>query len=114
MTDVYGYCPLGCGATLFVGEGGFITCSNKDCPQPDAVSLILGDNETEHVAEISEAGFILKHPLRERLDDALFGCSFATHLEELSGAPVPPGRYRVIAGTPSSDGTTAYGYERVK
>lgn len=38
---VKGRCPA-CGATsLFLGEGGYITCARLDCPQPDAASTLL-------------------------------------------------------------------------
>ena len=33
---VRGYCPLGCGATLFLAAGGCVTCSSLNCPRPDA------------------------------------------------------------------------------
>lgn len=37
--DVQGYCPMGCGRTLFLGEGGHVTCSWAMCPNPSAVEL---------------------------------------------------------------------------
>jgi hypothetical protein len=38
---VKGRCPA-CGATsLFLGDGGYVTCSRLDCPQPDAASTLL-------------------------------------------------------------------------
>ncbi|WP_175272188.1 DUF6085 family protein [Prescottella equi] len=45
MTDLKGYCPMGCGQTLiaFAHEGGRIECSNVDCPSPHAVDRILDD-----------------------------------------------------------------------
>lgn len=39
--NVTGCCPA-CGwTTLFLGEGGYVTCSRVDCPQPDAASTLL-------------------------------------------------------------------------
>lgn len=38
---VQGYCPMGCGATLFLGEGGHITCSWLECPRPHAADELL-------------------------------------------------------------------------
>lgn len=39
---VEGKCP-GCGsASLFVGLGGYVTCSRLDCPSPCAASVALG------------------------------------------------------------------------
>jgi hypothetical protein len=43
MVDVKGRCPA-CGSeTLFVGDGGYLTCSRIDCPHPDAASQILAE-----------------------------------------------------------------------
>lgn len=43
MIDVQGRCPA-CGlTTLFVGDGGYITCSNVDCPRPDLVNELIGE-----------------------------------------------------------------------
>lgn len=39
--DVQGRCPA-CGWTsLFLADGGYITCSRLECPQPDAASTLL-------------------------------------------------------------------------
>jgi len=39
--DVQGHCPA-CGATsLFLADGGYITCSRIECPEPDAVTNLL-------------------------------------------------------------------------
>ena len=94
-TDVMGYCPLGCGEMLFIGEGGYITCCYVPCPRPDAVSELLSDRETEHVVQFEEESFTLKHPLRERLDDPLFTCQIHERIAPLDGPPARPGRYRV-------------------
>ncbi|MFJ2568978.1 DUF6085 family protein [Streptomyces halstedii] len=41
MPDVQGRCPA-CGAvSLFLGEGGHVTCSRADCPAPDAADELL-------------------------------------------------------------------------
>jgi Family of unknown function (DUF6085) len=45
MQSVKGKCPRGCGETLFVAEGGFVTCSWKDCPQPDAAHKLLENGQ---------------------------------------------------------------------
>jgi hypothetical protein len=38
---VKGRCPA-CNATsLFLGDGGYVTCARLDCPQPDAASTLL-------------------------------------------------------------------------
>lgn len=96
MSEVTGYCPMGCGQTLFAGEGGHVTCSYGMCPNPSAVDELLADRETEHIVQLGEYGFDVKHPLRERLDDALLGCSLARWIGEQAPADLPPvGRYRV-------------------
>lgn len=39
--DVQGRCPACQGQSLFLGEGGYVTCSRADCPQPDAATSAL-------------------------------------------------------------------------
>ena len=39
--NVKGRCPMGCGETLFLGEGGYVTCSLAECPDPASASEIL-------------------------------------------------------------------------
>lgn len=99
--NVAGNCPMGCGETLFVGSGGYITCSYVRCPRPDAVSVILGERETEHVVQLKQHDFSILHPLRERLDDELLRCDLHTYLIGLDGPPRQPGRYRarLVDGT---------------
>lgn len=93
--SVRGQCPMGCGATLFVGSGGYITCSLINCPQPDAVAALLDDSETHHVVVFREDDFTLRHPLRERIGDELMECEMHARLASLDGPPVL-GRYRII------------------
>lgn len=43
LPHVQGRCPA-CGtAGLFLGDGGYITCSLIDCPQPDAATEVIAD-----------------------------------------------------------------------
>ncbi|MGV2914600.1 hypothetical protein [Streptomyces alfalfae] len=50
--DVTGHCPC-CGhAALFLGEGGYVTCSSLLCAAPDAASTLL----ERHAAEPSVPG----------------------------------------------------------
>lgn len=93
---IVGYCPMGCGETLFAGAGGHITCSYITCPRPTAVDELLADNETAHIVEFKDHTFTVRHPLRERLDDALMSCTLFDHIRDLSGPPVTPGRYRAV------------------
>ncbi|SEO83287.1 hypothetical protein [Actinacidiphila rubida] len=39
--DVKGHCPACGGTSLFLGEGGYPTCSRAECPEPDAASTLL-------------------------------------------------------------------------
>lgn len=96
MVKLKGYCPMGCGETLFVGSGGYVTCSWHECPAPDAVATILESRETEHVVTFSDDNFNVEHPLRERVpgDDYMTNCELADDIAMLGGPPVKPGRYR--------------------
>ena len=96
-TKVVGYCPMGCGETLFLGDGGYITCALLRCPRPDAATVILDDGEVHHIVSVEESAFAVQHPLRERLDGDLFRCSLHGWLTEQSGPPKTPGTYRVLA-----------------
>ncbi|MEU0160240.1 DUF6085 family protein [Streptomyces sp. NPDC006261] len=42
MPDVQGRCPACGAASLFLGEGGHVTCSRSDCPDPCAADDMLG------------------------------------------------------------------------
>lgn len=104
MSDrtIAGHCPMGCGTTLFVGSGGYITCSFINCPRPDAVAVILAERETEHIVQLKRHDFSILHPLRERLDNELLRCDLHAYLVGLDGPPRQPGRYcarKAIDGT---------------
>lgn len=51
MSDVQGRCLICGGASLFLGEGGHVTCARLDCPDPTAVDDLLhsGTSEQPHV-----------------------------------------------------------------
>ena len=91
---VQGYCPMGCGRTLFLADGGNVTCSHAHCPRPDAAAAVLADQETEHIVDFGETTFTIRHPLRERLDDDLMDCELHKDIAAMDGPPVQPGRYR--------------------
>lgn len=41
FADVQGHCPA-CGkSALFLGANGYVTCSRRECPAPDAASTLL-------------------------------------------------------------------------
>jgi hypothetical protein len=92
---VKGYCPMGCGQTLFIASGTYITCLWIDCPRPDAVADLLEDREREHVVVLTKREFTVRHPLRERLDDELLTCDLHKWIASRSGPPAALGRYRV-------------------
>lgn len=92
--QVQGVCPACGGRSLFIGEGGWITCSRLDCPEPDAVSTILNDDEIQHIVEFKDQTFTIRHPLCERIEDRLMECELFDFLRTLPGPPVRPGRYR--------------------
>lgn len=96
---VDGYCPMGCGRTLFLGDGGDVTCSYLHCPNRGAVAEILADQITEHIVWFGADSFTTRHPLRERLGDQLLTCSLHVYLTSLAGPPVQPGKYRARAVT---------------
>lgn len=96
--EVPGFCPMGCGETLIIGPGGRLFCGLVDCTRPTAAHEILADGETEHVVQFSRDTFTVRHPLRERLDDALMTCQVHEHIAGLDGPPVPLGLYRAVVG----------------
>lgn len=53
---VDGYCPMGCGAKLALGEDGRVFCQNRSCPDQHAVAAILADGETEHLVYVGQYG----------------------------------------------------------
>lgn len=95
MTLIHGYCPACGSGTLFVGDGGHVTCSLAGCPEPDAADSILADPETQHIVQIDETDFTVRHPLIERVAERLMDCDLHARLAAMSGPPVRPGRYRV-------------------
>jgi hypothetical protein len=89
---------MGCGETLARREHRAIECTAKDCPNPTAVDAILSDPETEHVVTFTATSFSVKHPLRERCEDALLSCWVSSWLAGLEGPPADPGTYRLTRG----------------
>jgi len=41
LPHVQGRCPACSTAGLFLGSGGYVTCSSVDCPEPDAATTVL-------------------------------------------------------------------------
>jgi len=87
---------MGCGETLFLSVDGIVTCSLLSCEQPEAVSALLEDRETDHIIWLGgEDSYTVRHPLRERLDDGLLNCPLDSYLISLDGPPTSPGCYLV-------------------
>jgi hypothetical protein len=94
---VDGYCPA-CGSqSLWLWNSAKVTCQRIGCPRPTAVDELLADCETAHVVQVDADTFTVRHPLIERLDDALMRCQLHHYIAGLPGPPVKPGRYRVSA-----------------
>lgn len=86
---------MGCGETLYQ-VGTRIACDNAECPRPTAAMDVLSDPDLiDHMVDLSELGFSLKHPLRERLDNELNRCGLHEWLQGCEVSPQPQGRYRV-------------------
>lgn len=101
MSDrkVQGYCPMGCGETLMLAQGGYVTCGllpPGGCPNPTAVADLLGDRRTDHLVYIDSNSWNVLHPLHERLNDAVLSCPLGEYLASLGGPPVKPGAYRAV------------------
>jgi hypothetical protein len=95
MKEVTGFCPMGCGDTLFLAAGGHVTCTYNECPNPVAASIILEDKETDHIVKFDQLSWSVRHPLRERVDNRMFEeCQLAEYLARLNCPPIVPGTYR--------------------
>ncbi len=95
MILVAGQCPMGCGEQLILGEGRQLWCCHSKCPRPTAAAEILADTETEHVVTVTMDGqFTIRHPLHERLGDALMACDLHVLLASQDGPLLEPGQHR--------------------
>lgn len=104
MSRVLGFCPMGCGQSLYaLSSDGQIVCSDPACPDMQAVHKILDTRETEHLVKLTETGFSIVHPLKERVDGALLDCDLVGELSEWENPAFPPGKYRVIARSDVND-----------
>jgi len=92
---VQGYCPMGCGKTLYLASQGVVECVKPDCLDPVAVTGLLWDSETEHLVHFEDDGWQAKHPMRERLGDKLLRCDIGEAVITMLKFPVKPAIYRV-------------------
>ena len=70
MTTVVGYCPACGGSSLFLGDGGYVTCSRSDCPNRSAASDILDDREG-HSQALSEVESRVRREVAEKIAQAI-------------------------------------------
>ncbi len=85
MVDVVGRCPACDRSGLFVGSGGYITCSNVDCPNPSSISTLLQAGD-EHFVTFNETGWFIEHSLRCRVSGRMAaGCSWQAAVELVAG-----------------------------
>lgn len=96
-SSVAGHCPA-CGRTALRLNGqNEVVCGWVGCLRPKAATEILCDREIHHVVTFTDdGGYTIRHPLSERLDDALMDCPLQAELVGLDAAPMPPGRYRAL------------------
>lgn len=91
-TAVAGFCPA-CGGVLFLDPDGCVTCDRDACADPYAAAKVLADSELDHLVKVTEDGWILRHPLVERIGDLLMTCPLNDALGAMTGCPDPPGVY---------------------
>lgn len=91
---VRGFCPMGCGETLYLDDD-HVMCGYQLCPRPGAAGEILAEPLADHVVIFDEVGFTIRHPLRERLDGQLEDCELHGWCLSRGSPPVAPGKYRV-------------------
>lgn len=94
--SVAGRCPAcGSAGSLFLGSGGYVTCSIADCPDPGKASDLL-NRPTYHVVDVGENGWAVQHEATCFPD--LLGCEVHRRIEKLmrmfDTPPVASGRYR--------------------
>lgn len=100
---------MGCGSTLALTIAGRVICDDEGCPNPDAAAMVLDDGEAAHIAVFAGDGYTIRHPLRERIGDALMTCTLHEFLRD-SEVRVAAGRYRV---TDSGASATGYQWEKI-
>jgi hypothetical protein len=74
--DIRGYCPA-CGAAKLqaMSHVGIVHCTNPECPRLQAIHEILSTPVIDHLLVTHDRSWTLVHPLIERLDNAMLGCT---------------------------------------
>ncbi|MFD7093363.1 DUF6085 family protein [Streptomyces xanthophaeus] len=79
LPDVQGRCPACRATSLFLADGGYVTCSRIDCPDPEAVTKVLEqDTAADRLREELRQEQDLSADLRARLKATSDACSDAT------------------------------------
>lgn len=97
---IHGNCPFGCGPQLHTDAKGRVTCVGMGCPYPLAVDMLLNEvAEHEHTMQFdNKQGYVLQHPLCERVSGHLFDCEVQkAWITGIITPPKAPGLYRVCA-----------------
>lgn len=96
-TNVNGYCPA-CGKqTLVLSVLSNLRCRNTACPDRNVAHTMLSRPSHHHVVRLTNAGYKIRHPLAERVDDQLFSCELDRYLSSCFTAPQAIGTYTVVA-----------------
>jgi hypothetical protein len=83
-SDVQGRCPA-CGSSLFLADGGHVTCALDDCPEPDAATTLLErDMRTTTPAHDRLAAWARDHALTDLDTDEAITTLFAAVQPELA------------------------------
>lgn len=80
--DVAGVtCPSCAHHSMIVNRDRHLECANVHCERPTAAQEVLSEPMTNrHVMVLNHDGPSVKHPIIERLDDALLHCPLADFL----------------------------------
>lgn len=97
---VQGRCPACGGSSLFLGDGGYVTCSRIDCPNPSAPDELLhGDDGMK--AKVDEATSTLRRVRRAHLCD-----DCRVNVDAVLSGPRPDPPTAVIPAQPPRNGDT--------
>jgi len=85
LIDVRGHCPACGNASLHLtSDSGILRCLSPTCPRPAAADELLAVSHiTDHLVTVNgNGGWTVRHPLIERIEDALFECPLTEALSD--------------------------------
>jgi hypothetical protein len=86
-------CPA-CGTGYLRVTANRILCAYGDCPRPAAAAELLSEQQgTDHIVVLHPGSYSVKHPLIERLDDALLHCWLGRQVDEFGEQWLADSRY---------------------